>query len=427
MTFPTVRLEANLTAADTGTLLHLGDATRGLLGTGTLGGTDSGFTDLASYLRRVSTRRGSNRVEGPMIRYEAGTLQGTLRNEDRRFDPTNLFGPYVAAGETQLVPMRAVRLIADYSGTTYPIWRGFADSWLIDYQPPNYSECTLTCTDAFKVLANYIRAEQTAVGSGDDTGARVDRVLDSVDWAEADRLISTGDTALQATTLAGDALSELQAAVDSEMGELYVDESGRVVFRNRLALFTDTRSADTQAQFNDDGTDLPYANVVVEYDESQLINLARIGRTDGAPQERDDGESRTKYLTRSFERTDLLMTSDGAAADLASYIVRICKDPELRFAQIELRPLRDEALWPEVLGRQIGDRIAILRHPPGGGDPIERGCFIRGIDHDIDLGGRNWVTTWTLQSASGFEPPGDPYLVLGSGTSGLLGTNTLAP
>ena len=57
----------------------------------------------------------------------------------------------------------------------------------------------------------------------------------------------------QATSLGSDALSLLQLTADTEIGELYMDGTGSVVFRHRHAVLTDTRSITPQAVFGDAG------------------------------------------------------------------------------------------------------------------------------------------------------------------------------
>src|SRR3546814_5084127 len=135
---PTFSVEIGFTAAWTGTVLHLDDAVRGILDTNTLASGDL-FTDLTEYLTSVTTRRGATRADGPTLRYEAGTCTITFNNNDRRFDPTNLAGPYVAGGVTQVEPLRAVRIRATYNGHTWPLWRGFTDHWSVAYDGPNKS------------------------------------------------------------------------------------------------------------------------------------------------------------------------------------------------------------------------------------------------------------------------------------------------
>lgn len=411
MAFPQLFLEIGFTdGASTGTYMHLDDPARGLIGVGTLA-PDAVWTDVTAYLSSFDLRRGSNRVTNPVIRYESGTASFALRNEDRRFDPTHLTGPYVAGGVTQVTPMRAARLRALWNGTYYDLWRGYADSWDLSYEGPNYSTCELTASDGFKVLAGHDRIAGVSQGAGEDTGARVDRTLDSTDWSDTDRVIAIGDSTLQATTLEGSALDEVFLAADSEIGELYVDGAGRVVFRNRHAILEDARSSTSQATFGDGGgSELPYYGLGIEYDDATLANLVNVTRVGGTVQTAQDTVSQGLYLTRSFERSDLLLETDTAAADYAGFIAALSKDPELRFETITIRPQADEAnLFPEVLGREIGDRITIKLRPPGGGAVISRDVFIRGIQHSGSP--LSWQTTWTLQSATRY----DGFFIIGVG------------
>jgi hypothetical protein len=419
---PSVLVDVGFTAGPTtGTALHLGDSVRGLLGTGTLGADDI-VSDVTAFVHSFTTRRGSNRVEGPAVRYEAGTSTTLLDNSDRRFDPTNLSGPYVSAGVTQVTPMRIVRHRATWNGVTYPLWRGFADSWLLSYNKKrNYGTVELAATDGFKILESYDRVAVASTGASEDSGARVSRILTSASWEISDRVIAVGDTTLQATTLEGSALTELYLVVDTEIGEGYIDGDGRYVFRNRNALLEDTRSNTPQATFGDGGgAELPYDNVTVEYDDEQLVNLVRIARNGGSTQTAQDTTSQTQYLVHTFDRSDLLMETDGAAADYAAFILAASKDPELRIATLTINPLRDpDNLFPQVLGREIGDRITIKLRPPGGGTTIDRDVHIRGIEHSATP--ESWQTVWTLQDA-----PTESFLLLDHAVLGKLDSNVLA-
>jgi hypothetical protein len=439
---PTISVEIGFTAgAGTGTYLHLDDISRGLLDTGTLAPDDL-FTDVSTYVHNFTTRRGSNRVEGPVVRYEAGTATISLNNSDRRFDPTNLSGPYVSGGVTQITPMRVVRIRVAFGGgagfgiggfgigpfgegggglIVYDLFRGYADAWQIGYRQPSYSEVVLTATDGFKVLESYDRAASGSVGASEDSGARVSRILNSAAWEISDRLIAVGDTTVQATTLEGTALTELYLVVDTEIGEGYIDGAGRYVFRNRNALLEDFRSNTPQATFGDGGGDeLPYENITVEYDDEQLTNLVRIARDGGAVQTAQDTTSQIQYLVHTFDRSDLLMETDTVAADYAAFILAASKDPELRIATLTVNPLRDpDNLFPQVLGREIGDRITIKLRPPGGGSTIERDVLIRGIEHAATP--QTWSTIWTLQDA-----PTESFLILDHTVHGKLNSNVLA-
>lgn len=422
-------VEVGFSAPTTGLYLHLDDTARGRLDTATLAPDDL-FTAVTPWVVSWSTHQGARRADGPIMQYDGGTATIVLRNEDRRFDPSNLAGPYVTGGATQIEPMRAVRLRAEWvdpdSGAhiTYPIWRGFADDWKVTYTGPNSSIVTLTCKDGFAVLAAAERDPSVAVGAGEDTGTRINRILDTAGWPDEDRVIDVGDSTLQATTLQGNALSEAQLATDSELGELYVDTQGRIAFRRRLGIYEDIRSNTSQARFGDDRTalpqELPYADVEISSDAASLYNLVSITRVGGTPQVAEDAASRTAYLTRSHRRTDLLLESDDECLLYAQSIVWRASQPEQRFSSLTINPRSDTRLWDEVLGRSVGDRITIVRRPPGGGAPMERDVHVRGIDH---VGGEDlsWKTTFVLQSASRGQ-----YLILDSLTLGRLDQSALA-
>jgi hypothetical protein len=329
---------------------------------------------------------------------------------------------YGSGTGTRVVPMRPIRVRAVWNAVTYDLFRGFVDTWDVDWKGSYESEVTVPCTDAFKVFGAYSRTALGApVGAGEDSGARVNRILDSLGWSASDRVISTGDSTLQGTTLEGDGLAELQLVADSEIGELYVRGDGKVVFRNRQAIVSETRSTTVQATFGGDPAELPYHDVGISCDDVQMANLVRATREGGAEQTASDTASIAEYTTHTFERSGLLHVSDGETLSWAQWILHLAKDPELRFDQLTVRPIKDEtALFPQVLSREIGDRIAIKRQPPGDGDIVEREVFIRGIEHTIE-GGHQWETTWVLQSATQVGS----FFTLGHATLGVLGQNAL--
>jgi hypothetical protein len=408
--------------SDAGGALFLNDPARGLLDTGTLGGAEY-HVNVTDDVRRISIRRGASRSDNPLIRYESGTGDIVLDNSGREYDPTNLAGPYVSAGVTQVVPMRPVIISTSYDGQDYPLLQGYVDSWDLDWSGPNWSEVTVPFTDAFKVLEDDKRQAVAAVGAGEASGARVNRILDSVGWPADQRDIDTGDVTLPATTLEGAALTELQAVADAELGALYIRGDGVLVFRSRSSVLTDPGSATSQATFGDGGGDeLPYKDggLQLSYDVDTLVNRVIAGREGGAEVMAEDATSIDQYLVHGMSQTGLLLETDDQVSQWAGFILATSKSPELRFTSMEVWPRVDpERLWPQVLGREIGDRITIIRRPPGGGDPITRDVFIRGIEHVITPD--NWVTRWTFQSASRYA-----FLVLDADPGGRLDQNALA-
>lgn len=380
------------------------------------------WTDVTPYGKRgISTKRGASRIDSPIIRYEAGTATCHLDNSDRRFDPTNTAGPYTNGGGKSLVtPMRPIRIRATWAAVTYDIFRGFVDQWDVEHVADRYSEVEVTATDGFKVLRNKRRPAVTPVGAGENTGTRITRILDSATWPAADRQIATGNSTLQATALEGEALAELQAAAESEIGELYVDASGKVVFRNRQAILLETRSNTVQATFGQTvGVKTP-ATAKIVTDDATMWNEIRAKRAGGTELVAGDTGSQAEFLTRTFQTPDLLLETDTEVEAYAGWILYVSKEPEVRFDKLEIHAHADpDTLFPIVLAREIGDRIRIIRRPAGGGSPIQRDVFIRGIAHVTD--GARWITTWTLQSATKYGS----FFTLDNPVLGLLDSNAL--
>ncbi|TQS14613.1 hypothetical protein FLW53_09645 [Microbispora sp. SCL1-1] len=375
--------------------------------------TSGVWTDVSQWLQAPATvRRGSSRVESPVIRYEPGTATIRLKNGDRRFDPTNTAGPYVSGGVSQVTAMRPLRIRAQYGGDTYSLFRGFVDLWDVSWIATVHSVVTVTATDGFKVLANKRRvAVDPPVGAGETTGARINRILDSAGWPSGDRSIATGNSTVQATDLSGDALSELQRVAESEIGELYMSGSGQVVFRNRHGILQDFRSTNVIVTLGQSTTAPAPFEVRLNTDDATLWNEVIAQRAGGEERTAGDSASQTKNTTRTYQRSDLMLESDVDVGNWAQWVLYISKDPETRFDEIKIHVHADpDTLVQPALARGIGDRIQIWRRPPGGGSPIVRDCFIRGIYHEI--GQATWVTTWSLQSATRYI---SNFFVLGSG------------
>jgi hypothetical protein len=308
---------------------------------------------------------------------------------------------------------------------TFGLFLGYVDQWLVQWQDPNWSIATAPATDGMKLLSRNERVAVAAVGAGEDTGARVDRILDSAGWPAGLRDIAVGDSTVQATTLEGSALDELQKVADTEIGELFINGSGVLVFRNRQALISDTRSAMPQLLLSDDDSDpqaVPYSGLGLSYDHDQFANSVIATREGGSPQTATDADAIEEANgTITYDATGMLMESDEEAQAYADWILYISKDPELRFSEVTIQVHSDpDRLIPLVLAREIGDRIKIVRNPPGGGDPIVREVFIRGIKHVLskDL---TWETTWSLQSATKVGS----FLTFDHPTLSILGLNAL--
>lgn len=106
-------------------------------------GTVSGL----NRLRSGQVTRGRQRE---LDQYQPGRASFVLSNKDRAFDPNYSAGPYYG----NLLPMKRIRLLATWAGTTYPVFDGFIDSINQSYVNPRDAVTVIAATDATKVLSN---------------------------------------------------------------------------------------------------------------------------------------------------------------------------------------------------------------------------------------------------------------------------------
>lgn len=398
--------------------LVLGSVTSGVLGTNQLAPTDT----LSAYPYRVMSVQvdhASTRTGGPIIEYNARTCTVELHNSDGVLDPYTI----EAAGLT--APGVVMRVRTTYAGVGYPVFYGYVDGWQPNRLAPDAASVTVTATDGFSLLERQKRAELVApVGLGENTGARIIRILDANGWPIGLRSIAVGNSNVQATLMGGSALAEAQDAVKNEAGEFYIQPDGVAVFRNRRALFSDARSVTSQATFGSDtaGGELPYVGAPgMVWDRSALVNKVVATRTGGVTQTVTDVASIGRYGEYAIEESALTHTSDEDTFAWSKHIVSMDKNPEFRFTSIRLNcALLPDLMYPQALGRKFGDRITVVRRVPGG-ITDSRQLYIRSVGHSWSSTSQQWITTW------GLEPViKSSFLVLDHPTQGVLGSNSLA-
>jgi hypothetical protein len=303
------------------------------LDTGTLG-DGAFFYDISQFVRSFSINRGRR---SDLERFTTGTAQIVLSNLDRRFDPSNTSSPYYNStlGVTGVVPAIPVVVRATWAGITYPLFRGFIDSWSFDYSGTvGDAIATINCSDAFKVLSNVIgglpsattitstsnttfdtgvtvpipgsgtigpiggvsivdetsstgsadvvnNVEQTPLigTSGDLSGQRITTILNAISWPENLRAIDEGTTRLAVQNASKTVLEMLQEVAETETGAIYIDADGTIIFDDRVSLVTDARSITPQAVFDTTtGTGKEFTDVTLTYDDDLIYNIVRINR-----------------------------------------------------------------------------------------------------------------------------------------------------
>jgi hypothetical protein len=399
---PTTTVELGLSKAFT-----LDDPIAGVIGSDefVIGGVQ--FTDITEFVRSVSLSRGKN---FDLDRFNAGALSVELNNSTRVFDPLNTASPLAG----NIVPRRDVRVSTD--GT--PQYVGKIIDWNFDYQPGGLQDASFQAADAFTFFAQQILTPGTATPQL--TGARVTAVLNqpSVDWPADKRVVDVGNSSLGDDLFEGNALEYLQLVEQSEVGLLFIDKNGNLRFRDRLA----TPTVDSVTTFADDGTGIPFVSAVLDYGTERLFNQVIVSAPAGTATA--NGElSQTRYgiLENSI---DTLLSDAGQLQDLATYLVGLYQEPELRFVsvQVSLDSVSDSDR-ATLLGLEIGD-VCEVKFTPGNpptGDPVERYGLLIAIAHDIAIDS-HFVTFGFGSLQTSLFVIGDPeFGTIGEGAPGVLG------
>jgi hypothetical protein len=352
----------------------LDDAVKGELDSSyILGGTL--FEDVTSYVESVSISRGKSRQ---LERYSAGNLSVTLHNESRIFDPFNTASPYYG----QIQPRKSI--IVETNGVR--IFSGIIDDWDLTYDISGKSYAIVSAVDGFLLLS---AAALTTFNNVEELSSdRVIKILDrpEVAWPNANRLIDTGLTSLQADEVIQNqnALSYLQLIETTENGQLFMTKSGAIKFKNR----TNNPAEKELAIFSDDGTlnAIPYTSIGIVYGSDNLYNRVTITRLNGIEQTVDSITSQQTFGVGEYSLDGLLLTSDENSLDLANYLLGLYSDPELRLDEIQVQLHNKTDLQLSVLtGLELGDLIQVKFTPTGQGIQIDQYASVIKIENSIGI------------------------------------------
>ena len=395
-----------------GNPLILGDASTPL-GVGILADTASDIVDVSDITLRASIRRGRNRI---LNKFEAGSATVVLEDTNGDWVPTNTASPYYS----KLLPLRKIRIWADYNSVRYYLYSGYITSYDTNFQlgVEGISSVTLQCVDAFRLFSNVAISTVAGTSAGQFTGARMNNLLDVPSFPSSMREIDTGDSTVQADPgTERDLLSALQTIENSEFGGFYIDPEGNAVFLSRDTV---AQKADgTATNFADDGTGISYQGIDFAYDDTLIFNDVTVNREGGTAQTVQDTSSIETYFIHSGKREGLLVETDAESLDQATMILQSRKDAVFRIDSIGLN-LADDAETARIvagLSLDIFDLTNITKSTPGSGS-VTLELFVQGIQQDIT------TNTWTTKLFTA-EPIIQAF-ILDSATQGTLdGANSV--
>jgi len=302
----------------------IGDEKYGRLGVGTLASTTTPepTVDLTPNVRQISIKRGRNIMRDT---FEAGSATVRVIDPDGSFNPQNVNSPYFGF----LTPLRKLRISATVGGVGYFLFSGYTTDYKYTYpQGQEIGYVDIICSDAFRLMQQAGITTVASATAGQDTGTRIGKILDQVQWPASMRTIDTGNTTCIADPgTSRTALDALKNAEFSEQGAFFINDEGTAVFLNRTNVIK--KYGDTPIEFNQT-TGIPYSNLTFAFDDKLIINSAGMTRVGGTQQVSEDSASIAKYFPHQLNENNLVAQTDADTLNIAKIYVATRKETTIR-------------------------------------------------------------------------------------------------
>lgn len=392
---PTLKVEIDFsTGATFGYPLILDSLSYGILGLNVLADGPLDIVDITSQVRKVSTRRGRNRL---LAQFEAGTATVTLNDPNGDFNPQNSSSPYwdPVTNSTKAVPLRKIRIYAetpDGAGTlTIPLFAGYITSYDTSFYKGTNEDSTviLQCVDAFRLLANVATGNSPVPGTsaGQYSGFRTDSLLQFAGFPDSMMQLDGGQSQMQADPGGNRSiLQAIQTVEQSEFGGFFVSRTGKATFLDRDTI--SKRANSVPREYSDvyplPANTYPYTLIDFAFDDQLILNKVTAQAVGGPAYTEQDNDSIAKYFIKSGQRLDLLLQNTEEAQDQALTILASRKDAELRVNSMTINindPISEQNTIAN-LSMDIYTLITATKTMPGN-STITKELFVQGVNHDI--------------------------------------------
>ncbi|CAB4149271.1 hypothetical protein UFOVP539_22 [uncultured Caudovirales phage] len=389
----------------------IGDVKYGVLGTGTLASTTTPepTVDLTPDVRQISIRRGRNIMRDT---YEAGTCTVRVLDPLSYFNPQNTSSPYFGF----LTPLRKLRVSATVGGVGYFLFSGYTTEYLYTYpkgQETGYVD--IVCSDAFRLMQQATVTTVASATAGQDTGTRIGKILDQVQFPSSMRTVDTGQTTCVADPgTARTALDAVKNAEFSEQGAFYFNQEGTAIFLNRTN--TIKKYGTTPIEF-DQTTGIPYTNLVFAFDDKLIINSAGMTRVGGTQQVSENAISIAKYFPHQSNQENLIAQTDADTLNIAKIYVATRQETTIRIDAMTVDLLDPDVPTATMLDLDYFSNLKITNVQPDG-STIVKTLQAQGFAWNITPNAMSCTVTTLEPIIEGF--------IIGSAVSGIIGTNIMA-
>ena len=389
----------------------IGDEKYGRLGVGTLASTTTPepTVDLTPNVRQISIKRGRNIMRDT---FEAGSATVRVIDPDGQFNPQNVNSEFFGF----LTPLRKLRISATVGGVGYFLFSGYTTDYKYTYpQGQEIGYVDIVCSDAFRLMQQAGITTVASATAGQDTGTRINKILDQVQWPSSMRTIDTGNTTCIADPATSrTALDALKNAEFSEQGAFYINSEGTAIFLNRTNVIK--KYGETPIEFNQT-TGIPYTNLTFAFDDKLIINSAGMTRYGGTQQVSEDSASIAKYFPHQINENNLVLQTDADALNVAKIYVATRKETTIRIDAMTVDLLDPDVPTATMLGLDYFSNLKITNVQPDG-STIVKTLQAQGLSWNITPNAMS-VTVTTL------EPIVEGFII-GSAISGIIGTNIMA-
>jgi hypothetical protein len=388
----------------------IGDAKNGIIGVSQLASSTvpEPIVDLTPNVRNIVINRGRNLQRDT---YEAGSAVVRVYDPDGAWNPQNPASPYYP----YLTPLRKVRISATTATTQKFLFSGYTTEYRYYYdQAENMGYVDIYVSDAFRLFQLSQVTSVTGGTAGQDTGARIGKILDAISFPASMRTLATGNSLCIADPGTNrTSLAALKNAEYSEQGAFYIDGSGNAIFKNRNTVVSSI--AATPIEFNQT-TGIPYRNLVFAFDDKLIINQSQMTRYGGTMQTAENSTSVIKYFAHGYNQTDLVIDTDANALNIARTYVATRAETTIRIDAMTVDLLDTAVPTDTMIGLDYFNNCKITNVQPDG-STIVKTLQVQGLSWSITPNSMQ-VTVTTL------EPITDGF-VIGSTERGIIGVSAM--
>ena len=358
-------------------------------GPAVLDGDGEDYNDITDVVQQITISRGRHK---PLDVFGPGTMAVSISVPvgNRTYDPFNTSSVYYNTFTEQpgLAPLRPIRL----SRNGEYLFTGLVTTFNQTYNMAGMTTYSIFAADNTYVLAQGFLPE--TVTTSQTSSARITAVLSAATYTGATSLTASPTATLGAYTIPSgtNVNAYINRIQQAEQGRIFCDRANVLTAQERIG----TTLAAPTATFDDTGTATPYDSIFVEFDQQTVVNNANITiESGGTLQNATNTASISQYFTQTESIIDSLLSTDGQAATLASYLLYPIPKPRFTSVSTTFASLSD-AQKTVLAPIEIGDTVqATKTFTTGTPLTITQDLSVEGIDHVIDMNTGHRMTLWT--------------------------------